>query len=71
VAQAGDLKRRIQDALRRHAEVAADEVRVDVDDEGTVRIDGQVDNWSEMQAVEHAVWAAPGVKRIEDRLTFR
>jgi osmotically-inducible protein OsmY len=68
--QAGDVRRRIQDALKRHAEVEADAVRVDVMDDGTVRIDGHVDNWSEMQAVERAVWSAPGVRRVEDRLKF-
>ena len=68
--QAGDLKRRIQDALKRHAEVQADAVRVDIYGDGRVRIDGRVDNWSEMQAVEHAVWSAPGVKHIDDHLTF-
>ena len=71
VVQAGDLKRRIQDALKRHAEVEADAVRVDVRSDGTVRIEGRVDNWSEMQAVEHAVWSAPGVQRVDDHLTFR
>lgn len=69
--QAGDLKRRIQDALKRHAEVEADAVRVDVRSDGTVRIEGRVDNWSEMQAVEHAVWSAPGVQRVDDNLMFR
>lgn len=71
VVQAGDLKRRIQDALKRHAEVEADAVSVDVRNDGTVRIEGRVDNWSEMQAVEHAVWSAPGVQRVDDHLTFR
>jgi osmotically-inducible protein OsmY len=69
--QAGDLKRRIQDALKRHAEVEADAVHVDVRGDGTVRIEGRVDNWSEMKAVEHAVWSAPGVQRVDDYLSFR
>ncbi|WHZ18101.1 MAG: transport-associated protein [Rhodanobacteraceae bacterium] len=70
VAKVGDVRRRIQDALKRHAEVEADAVRVDIRDDGTVRIDGRVDNWSEMQAVERAVWSAPGVRKVEDHLTF-
>ncbi len=70
MVQAGDVRRRIQDALKRHAEIEADAVRVDVLDDGTVRIDGHVDNWSEMQAVERAVWSAPGVRRVEDHLKF-
>ena len=71
VVQAGDLKRRIQDALKRHAEVEADAVRVDVRADGTVYLEGRVDNWSEMQAVEHAIWSAPGVQRVDDNLMFR
>lgn len=70
VAQFGDVRRRIEDALKRHAEVEADAVRVDIRDDGTVRIEGRVDNWSEMQAVERAVWSAPGVRKVEDHLTF-
>ncbi|WP_426663918.1 BON domain-containing protein [Rhodanobacter aciditrophus] len=68
--QASDLKRRIQEALKRHAEIEAGAVHVDVRADGTVRLDGHVDNWSEMQAVERAVWAAPGVRVIEDNLIF-
>jgi osmotically-inducible protein OsmY len=70
IAQFGDIRRRIEDALKRHAEVQADAVRVDIRADGTVRIDGRVDNWSEKQAVEHAVWSAPGVRKVEDHLTF-
>jgi osmotically-inducible protein OsmY len=71
VVQFSDVRRRIHEALKRHAEIEADAVRVDVQGDGTVRIDGHVDNWSEMQAVEHAVWSAPGVRRVDDHLTFR
>ncbi|OOG37674.1 ornithine aminotransferase [Rhodanobacter sp. C06] len=68
--QARDLKQRIQEALKRHAEIEAGAVHVDVRADGTVRIDGHVDNWSEMQAVERAVWSAPGVRVVEDNLIF-
>lgn len=70
-AQLGDVRYRIQEALKRLAEIEAGAVQVEVLDDGTVRIDGHVDNWSEMQAVEHAVWSAPGVRRVEDRLRLR
>lgn len=63
---AGDVKRRIQDALKRHAEVEADEVRVDVRDGGMVRLDGRVENWGELQAV----WSAPGVQSSDDHLVI-
>ncbi len=69
--QAGDVKRRIRDALKRHAEVEAEAVHVDVRTDGTVYIEGRVDNWAEKRAVENAVWSAPGVRRIDDHLMFR
>lgn len=62
----GDVKRRIQDALKRHAEFEADEVRVDVCDDGMVRLDGRVENRGKLQAVKQAVWSAPGVQSIDD-----
>lgn len=70
MVQVGDVKQSIQDALKRHAEVEADEVRVDVRDGGTVRLDGRVENWRELQAVKRAVWSAPGVQSIDDHLVI-
>lgn len=70
MVQVGDVKQRIQDALKRHAEVEADEVRVDVREGGMVRLDGHVDNWRELQAVKRAVWSAPGVQSIDDHLVI-
>ena len=69
-ARVSDVKQRIQDALKRQAQIEADAVRVELGDDGTVRLAGRVDNWSELQAVKRAVWAAPGVHSIEDRLTI-
>lgn len=68
--QASDVKHRIQEALKRHAEIEAKTIRVDVRDGGEVRIEGHVDNWSERQAVERAAWSAPGVRIVDDRLTI-
>ncbi len=67
-ANAGDMRRRITDALKRHAEVEAERIRIDVRDDGRVTIEGDVDDWEERQAVERAVWAAPGVKSVDDRM---
>jgi osmotically-inducible protein OsmY len=69
--QVGDVKQRIVDALQRHAEVEARRIRVDVHNDGTVRIEGEVDNWDELQAVERAVWSASGVRAVEDRLRIQ
>ena len=70
-AQKSDVKRRIEDALRRYAENEANNIRVEVKDDGTVRIEGRVDNWGERSAVERAVWSAPGVRNIVDNLVIR
>ena len=70
-AQKSDVKRRIEDALRRYAEIEANNIRVEVKDDGTVRIEGRVDNWGERSAVERAVWSAPGVRNIVDNLVIR
>jgi osmotically-inducible protein OsmY len=67
-AQPGDIKQRIQDALKRHAAIEAARIEVSVRDSGKVSLNGVVDNWDERQAVERAVWSAPGVRAVEDHL---
>jgi osmotically-inducible protein OsmY len=65
-----DIKRKIEDALRRHTEVEAKAIRVTVRNHDKVLLEGKVDNWNERNAVENAAWSAPGVKSVEDRLTI-
>lgn len=62
-----DVKRRIEDAFRRDAELEAQAIQVNVFD-GKVTLDGTVKRWSERQAAEHAAWSAEGVKSVEDHL---
>lgn len=69
-AQTGDIKRKIEEALRRHAEVEAKTIRVIVKDSDRVVLEGRVANWDERRAVENAAWAAPGVKSVEDHLAI-
>lgn len=66
--QAVDVKQRITDALRRHAEVEASHVQISVRDGGTVSLEGEVDTWDELQAVVNAAWSAPGVQAVNDQL---
>lgn len=66
--QAADVRKRINDALKRHADVEASRIRIEIADGGRVHIEGEVDDWNERQAVERAVWAAPGVQFVEDRI---
>lgn len=70
-AQVGDVKQRIVDALKRHAEIEAKRIQIEVRNDGTVRIEGEVYTWDEQQAVERAVWSASGVRAVEDRLRIQ
>lgn len=58
---------RIEDALKRNAEVEAKAINVTVSD-GKVRLDGKVHTWAERSATVRAAWAAPGVHLVEDRI---
>lgn len=65
---AGDVKKRIEDALRRNAEVEAQKIKVNVAGD-KVTLEGRVDALSERQAAERAAWAAPGVRTVVDHLS--
>jgi len=62
-----DLKNRIEAAFKRHAELDARKIRVDTRG-GLVVLEGAVHSWAERDEAERAVWAAPGVNAVEDRL---
>ncbi|MBD8064421.1 BON domain-containing protein [Devosia sp. PTR5] len=64
---AGDVKSRIEQALKRNAELESEAIKVNVSD-GKVTLEGQIKTWSERGIAERAAWAAPGVKQVEDRL---
>jgi osmotically-inducible protein OsmY len=65
-----DVKDKIESALKRHAEVEADAIRVSVYDGSKVVLEGKVDNWDERRAVENAAWSVAGVAAVDDRLTI-
>lgn len=66
---ASDVKRKILDALKRHAELEANAIRVDVMD-GKVVLKGNVRAWYERGIAEHAAWSAAGVKSVQDELAI-
>lgn len=68
-ASAYDVKKRIEDALKRNAEIEAQAISVNVLDGGKVRLEGRVHAWSERSAAERAAWSAAGVNTVEDRIT--
>jgi osmotically-inducible protein OsmY len=66
-ATATDVKTKIEDAFRRHAQLDADAIRVSVDD-GKLILSGEVHSLRERNDAEAAAWAAPGVRQIENRI---
>jgi osmotically-inducible protein OsmY len=66
--QPADVKQRIADALKRHAELEARRIQVVVHDSGVVSLEGEVNNWEERDAAERAAWCVPGVRAVEDHL---
>lgn len=68
--QSADVKRKIEDALKRSAEVEAQGIRVSLLGDGKVALDGKVHDWQERDAVSRAAWSAPGVVSVDDRLTI-
>jgi osmotically-inducible protein OsmY len=66
--QPNDVKQKIQDALKRSAEVEANAIRITVTD-SCVRLEGKVNDWREREIVEKAAWSVPGVMAVDDRLT--
>ena len=65
-----DIKQRIENALKRNAELEAQEIKVNVLGNGAVRLEGRVHAWSERRAAERAAWSAAGVRTVEDRITI-
>ena len=64
---ATDIKLRIENALKRAAELEAAHIRVGVIG-SKVTLDGKVHALHERAAAERAAWSAPGVHVVEDRI---
>jgi len=62
-----DIKRKIEEAFKRNAEIDANRIQVKSSD-GEVVLEGTVRSWAERQEAERVAWAAPGVKKVEDHI---
>jgi osmotically-inducible protein OsmY len=65
-----DVKIRIENALKRSAQIEADSIKVSAIG-GKVTLEGRVHAWYERDLAERTAWAAPGVVSVEDRIVVR
>ena len=67
--QPHEVRRKIEDALRRSAEIDASRITVEANGDEVI-LRGTVKSWAERQEAGRAAWAAPGVTRVDNRITI-
>ena len=66
--QTADVQTKIENALRRSAELDAHRITVEAKG-GKVTLRGTVRAWVEREEAQQAAWAAPGVTEVDNRIT--
>lgn len=65
-----DVKKKIESALIRNAEIEAAAIQVTVHEGNKVSLEGRVSYWDERIAVANAAWSVRGVQSVDDRLVI-
>ena len=66
-AAPAEIKKKIQEAFKRNAEVDANRIMVETNG-GEVILKGTVRSWIEREEAERVAWSAPGVTKVEDHI---
>ena len=66
-AAPAEIKKKIQEAFKRNAEVDANRILVETNG-GEVILKGTVRSWIEREEAERVAWSAPGVTKVEDHI---
>ena len=64
-----EIRRKIEDAFRRSAELDASRITVEANGSEVV-LRGTVKSWAERQEAERTAWAAPGVTKVDNRIAI-
>lgn len=65
-----EIKRKIEEAFKRSAEIDANRITVETFDDEVV-LKGTVHTWFERKEAERAAWSAPGVRIVKDKISVQ
>ena len=64
-----DIKKKIEEAFRRSAELDANSITVEANGSEVI-LKGTVRSWAERKEAERAAWQAPGVTKVDNRIAI-